>query len=87
MSITASQVRALRNGAQEAASDPRLKRLAALLTTLAGVAEMLLAHGRLTPTDVADIELDDLIENGARVARDLCRTTTPTRAVDTADAA
>lgn len=68
MTVTHSEVRQLRTGAKQAHS-VNIHRLAHLLDALADLGQMMLDG---SDRDV-EITLPDLVEKGARVARDLTR--------------
>jgi hypothetical protein len=70
MSVTATDVRQLRSGAEEARK-VNIHRLARLLDEIGNIAKMI--HEGADPVDLA-IGLDDLVSYGTCVARDLCRT-------------
>lgn len=69
MAVTASQVRQLRTGAKHAHSVD-IHRLARLLEGLADLAQMILDG---VSTVESEIMVPDVIDRGATVARDLCR--------------
>jgi hypothetical protein len=71
MVVTAHEVQELRTGARRAKTgEPQLHRLAALLTSLADLGRMAIDED---DKGIRTVGIPDAVEQGCRVARDLCR--------------